>query len=119
MSTEAKPKLTVRETAKLLMDEGVHIAQCFEPGQSKFRPDPSIVFLGDEEEGHRAIQILWQKHGIRISILRREWRNADPDGIGGYYDQVVWIIVLPLRLIRSAVPNVEAVVASGEYAEHS
>ena len=106
-ATESKPKLTIRETAQILLDQGIHIVQCIEPGESKFYPFPIIYFRGDDDEGHRAVQILWER-GIRVPKLIREWRNYDPDGVGGYYNEVLWAVVLFPLSIRPFRPNIEA-----------
>ena len=106
--TESKPKLTVRETAQILLDQGIRIMQCFEPGETKSHPFfPIIYFCGDDDEGHRAVQILWER-GIRVPKLIREWQNGDPNGVGGYYDQVIWAVVLFPLSIRPSKPNIEA-----------
>ena len=106
-ATESKPKLTIRETAQILLDQGVHILQCFEPGETEAYPYPTISFLGDDDEGHRAVQILWER-GIRVPRLIREWQNGDRYGDGGYYDQVIWAVILFPLSIRPSKPNIEA-----------
>ncbi len=89
MVTESQPKPIARAAAEILLENGAHIVQCFETGESQFRWFPRIYFRGDEDEGHRAIKILL-KHGTPVSILRREWWNGD----GENYEQIIWAIEL-------------------------
>ena len=77
MVTKPKPKLTTREMAAILKENGVEVFQCLEPGwinvsQTMYRHHPSIFFKGDENEGQRAVKIL-QEHGVPVFEVVRRW----------------------------------------------
>ena len=72
MTTEAKPKLSLRERAKILRENGIDVFQCIEAGTMNFFPFPTVYFEGDENEGHRAVEVM-HEHDIPILQLQREW----------------------------------------------
>jgi hypothetical protein len=61
------------------------VRQWFEPGQSKFYPDPILFFRGDKNQGEKAVKIL-QGHGVKVFELRRMWHYGGRE----HYDEVLW-----------------------------
>ena len=89
MTTEAKPRLSLKEKAELLRENGVNVHQYIEAGESRFHPVfPIMAFHGDENEGQKAVDIL-QRHGIPVVTLRREWYYGRRDK----YDEVCWVLI--------------------------
>ena len=72
MATETKPELILKEKVKVLRKHGVDVWDWKEPGASEFFPLPTVFFNGDEDEGHRVVEIM-RKHGIYIWRVQRDW----------------------------------------------
>ena len=86
MTTETKPRVSIAEKAQILRHNGVDVCQwCGPPDDCKYHPIPVLVFVGDEDEGHKAVKIL-QDAGFTIGVLSREWvYNGRTE-----CDEVVW-----------------------------
>ena len=74
MTTETKPKLTLKEKVDILRAHGVDVWDWKEPGVSPFFPLPTVFFNGDENEGHRAARVMLE-HGIYVWRVRRNWHH--------------------------------------------
>ena len=62
MTTETKPKLSLREKAEILKGHGVEVTGCIEKGwvdvdKTVWQPASTICFDGDENEGERVARI--------------------------------------------------------------
>ena len=88
MTTEVQPRLSLREKADILRDNGVDVIQCIEAGSMGFYPFPTVYFNGDEDEGRRAVELM-HEHDILIFKLQREWYFG---GAGDYHD-IRWSIL--------------------------
>ena len=72
MITETRAKLTLLEKVDILREHGVDVWDWKEPGISKFFPFPTLFFRGDENEGHRAAEVM-REHGVYVWRVERTW----------------------------------------------
>ena len=74
MTTETKPKLSLREKAEVLKEHGVKVTGCIEKGwvdvdKTVWQSDPIICFDGDENEGERVVKVA-HECGIPVFEIR-------------------------------------------------
>ena len=68
MVMEPKPKLTLEEKANILKENGVDVF--YQTREGLHYKQPTICFRGDDNEGERAVRVLYQ-HGVRVFHLSR------------------------------------------------
>lgn len=72
MTTESKPKLSLEEKAQILKENGISVLGTHKGNISGYNP-PLIYIQGDENEGRRAVEILFD-NGVPVFRLKQVWR---------------------------------------------
>lgn len=87
MSREYDPPLDpgIRQAVEALHSAGVETFESCEGGDGHAYPEPTVRFLGDKAEGHRALAAA-MRAGLNPACLRRVWPVLEDEPHGPYWE---------------------------------
>jgi hypothetical protein len=75
----------IKDTVLILRGGGIETIESCQGGTGHAFPEPTVRFLGGNEEGYRALSVALQNN-LKVLELRRVWPVVDRQPTGPFWD---------------------------------